>query len=170
MTGTIGMRIAAAGDVPALHALVEKAYRGDTARQGWTHEADLLNDTRTSAAELAQTVADSASRVLVACADERLIGTVTITALGGALAYMSMLCVDPDLQAGGIGRRLITEAEALAARDFGARTMEMTVIDRRGELIAFYQRCGYALTGETRPFAPAVDGRFALVVLEKTIG
>ena len=29
-------------DLPALHDLVESAYRGDSAKLGWTHEADLL--------------------------------------------------------------------------------------------------------------------------------
>ena len=37
----------------------------------------------------------------------------------------------------------------------------MTVIARRRELIAWYERRGYALTGETRPF-PMDDPRFGL--------
>ena len=35
----------------------------------------------------------------------------------------------------------------------------MTVITQRAELIAWYERRGYALTGERRPF-PAHDPRF----------
>ena len=51
---------------------------------------------------------------------------------------------------------------------FGARRMEMTVIHRRAELIAWYARRGYAPTGETRPF-PVDPPRpeLAFVVLEK---
>ena len=41
-------------DVPRLRALVEACYRGDSAKQGWTHEADLLDDERTTEAELAE--------------------------------------------------------------------------------------------------------------------
>jgi hypothetical protein len=55
--------------------------------------------------------------------------------------------------------------------------MEMTVIRRRSELVAYYQRRGYSLTGEERPF-PIGDVRFGLpktsdltfVVLAKNIG
>lgn len=38
------MRLEAAtkADLPDLHALIERAYRGETARGGWSHEADLL--------------------------------------------------------------------------------------------------------------------------------
>ena len=33
-------------DIPALTSLVNSAYRGDSARKGWTHEADLLGGQR----------------------------------------------------------------------------------------------------------------------------
>lgn len=42
MTGTV-IRPATAADLPALLALVQAAYRGDSAKRGWTHEADLLD-------------------------------------------------------------------------------------------------------------------------------
>jgi GNAT superfamily N-acetyltransferase len=87
--------------------------------------------------------------------------------------YLGLLTVEPTLQAAGLGRRLIAAAED-CARAFGAKAMEMTVIASRGELIAYYERRGYALTGERRPF-PLDDPRFGLpktrdlefVVLEK---
>ena len=31
-------------DAPALKDLLEAAYRGDSARAGWNHEADILDD------------------------------------------------------------------------------------------------------------------------------
>lgn len=120
----IRFRLAKAGDVPALRTLVEKAYRGDTAKRGWTHEADLLDDERTSDAELAETIAAETSRVLLAEIDGLLAGTVTITDVGQARAYLGMLCVDPDLQAEGLGRALIADAEDMATEAFGARLME----------------------------------------------
>ena len=39
--------------------------------------------------------------------------------------------------------------------------LEMTVIVQRDELIAWYERRGYRLTGERRPF-PMTDPRFGL--------
>ena len=81
--------------------------------------------------------------------------------LGDGLGYLGMLTVDPERQAGGLGRELLEAGEAWARDRFGARAMEMTVIARRRELIAWYERRGYALTGETRPF-PMDDPRFGL--------
>jgi ribosomal protein S18 acetylase RimI-like enzyme len=167
---TTTFRLAGAGDVPALRQLVERAYRGDSARFGWTHEADLLDDERTSNADLAATIAEPTSRIILAEAAGALTGTVTITDLGGARAYLGMLCVDPALQAAGFGRALIAQAEAVAREAFGARVMEMTVIDVRHELIAWYLRCGYRNTGETRPFPVPGNHRFAMAVLERAFG
>lgn len=165
----IRFRLAKAGDVPALRALVEKAYRGETAKRGWTHEADLLDDERTSDAELAETVGSAASRVLLAEIDGALAGTVTITNVGEARAYLGMLCVDPDLQAEGLGRALIADAEDLAVEAFGAQVMEMTVIEARPELIAWYERRGYTRSGEMRPFPNGETMPFRMVVLEKAL-
>ncbi|MCW1384458.1 GNAT family N-acetyltransferase [Novosphingobium sp. KCTC 2891] len=163
------VRRATLADVPALRALVEAAYRGDSARGGWTHEADLLGDERTSEAELAAAIAATDKRVLVSEADGILTGTVTVASLEQSRAYLGMLCVDPSIQAGGLGRALIEAAESCAMRDFAATTMEMTVIDRRAELIAWYQRRGYRLTSETRPFPVPGDFPFHMVVLERLL-
>lgn len=163
-------RLAHAQDLPALCALVESAYRGDSARGGWTHEADLLEGTRTSQDELAQVLGDPASRLIVAERDGALIGTVTITQRSDETAYLGMLCVDPALQAGGMGRALMAEAEDRARRDFAAKTMEMTVIAPRRELIAYYERRGYAQTGETRPFPVPDYSHLSMVVLAKALG
>lgn len=154
-------RRATADDVPALHALVHGAYRGDSARRGWTHEADLLEGSRIDLPTLEAIVADPAQVVLLAERDGRLLGCVQVTDRGRGLAYLGMLTVDPVLQGGGLGRSLIAAAETAARDRLGARTMEMTVIVQRTELIDWYGRRGYLPTGERRPF-PATDPRFGL--------
>ena len=161
-------RAATLDDVAALHPLIERAYRGDTAKAGWTHEADLLFDDRTSADELTALVADPDRVILLAHRDGALVGCVQVARIGDDRAYLGMLTVEPSLQASGLGRRLLAAAEAEAVARFAARRMEMTVIHRRAELIAWYQRRGYAPTGETRPF-PVAPPRPELdfVVLEK---
>lgn len=164
------VRLATHDDLPALHALVESAYRGDSARGGWTHEADLLEGQRTSQAELAQVADDPESRVLLMHRDGALIGTVTVTRRPGGVAYMGMLCVDPVLQAGGLGRGLIAAAEEYAQREFGAAIMEMTVVSARGELVSYYERRGYAQTGEIRPFPLPQFDHLSMVVLTKALG
>jgi len=163
-------RAAMSFDVAALHPLIERAYRGETAKAGWTHEADLLFDTRTSAEELAGLIADPERVILLAHDGDILIGCVQVARAGQDLAYLGMLTVEPTLQASGLGRRLLDAAETEAVARFGARRMEMTVIRRRAELIAWYRRRGYAPTGETRPFPvdpPRPELEF--VVLEKAL-
>ena len=170
-------RPAAPDDVPALHRLVESAYRGDSAKAGWTHEADLLGGQRTDEAELLDILADASRVILLAEVEGVLIGCVQVADQGRGLAYLGLLTVDPTRQAGGLGRLLIDAAEAEAVARFGATRMEMTVIRQRAELIAWYERRGYVLTGETRPF-PLDDERFGLpqtrdlefVVMEKALG
>jgi len=163
-------RAAAPSDVAALHPLIERAYRGETAKAGWTHEADMLEGARTSAAELTDLIEDPARVILLSHRDGVLVGCVQIARAGDRLAYLGMLTVEPTLQAWGLGRRLLAAAETEAVRRFGARRMEMTVIHRRSELIAWYERRGYVATGERRPFPVASRAdELHFVVLEKAI-
>jgi len=162
--------VATPDDIEALHAHVERAYRGDEARAGWTHEADLLDGQRTSREALAEIIADPRERIVLLKRDGDIAGCVQVADRGGGVAYLGLLAVDPRAQAGGLGRRLIAEAERLAVEVYGATTMEMTVISRRSELIAYYVRRGYAPTGETRPFPIDVSPPLELAVLSKPIG
>jgi GNAT superfamily N-acetyltransferase len=162
-------RVARRDDLATLQPLIQRAYRGDDARAGWTHEADLLDGERIGVAELEAMIADPAERLLVGLDGEQMVGCVRVANSGGGLAYLGLLCVDPLLQAGGYGKQLIAAAEATAREEFGADRIEMTVIDKRTELIAFYQRRGYAHVG-TRDFPVVVDPPLHMVVLEKPLG
>jgi predicted N-acetyltransferase YhbS len=171
------IRPATRADIPALHALIESAYRGDSARQGWTHEADLLDGQRTDPASLAEIIDDTDQRILVALDGSDIIGCVQIARKENGKSYLGLLTVDPLRQASGLGKQLIAAAEHAAGTYFGALMIEMTVIKQRNELIDYYNRRGYSETGEERPF-PLSDVRFGLpktselafVVLAKNIG
>lgn len=172
----VDFRQAAADDVPAIQPLVHHAYRGDRARIGWTHEADLLDAQRIDEDQLRASIDDPAQIIILAERHGGLVGCVQVSDKGEGLSYLGMLTVDATLQDQGLGRRLVAQAEDLARDHFGASRMEMTVIAQREELIRWYERRGYSLTGETRPF-PAADPRFgvprrsdlAFVVMEKPL-
>ncbi len=151
-------RTATPADVDAVVALVESAYRGETSRAGWTTEADLLDGQRTNATALAVTIATPGSRIILAEANDRLMGSVLLKDEGGT-AYLGMFAVPPPMQGGGIGRRLLDEAERLAGTELAAMAIRMTVLAQRPELIAWYERRGYQQTGEREPF-PYGDERF----------
>lgn len=169
MFATLTIRPAAFDDLAVLHPVIERAYRGDTARIGWTHEADLLEGDRTSLAVLREIVANPRSHLLIAWRDGSAIGCVAIWDCGDGLAHLGQLCVEPTLQDGGLGKRLIAAAEALAVDTFEAERIEMTVVERRAELITWYERRGYRQTGERRDFPIALDTPLFMTVLEKCL-
>lgn len=164
------IRLAMSADLPALHALIERAYRGDSSRAGWTHEADYLSAPRTSLSEVAAILADPAQTMLVLEEGGALVACVALTDRGDGTVYLGFLTVEPIAQAAGTGRTVLAAAEN-NARVSGARQIEMTVVDRRRELIAWYERRGYARTGETRPFPAALIEAvpLAFVVLTKPL-
>jgi len=169
MTDTLSVRIATRADLPDLHPVIERAYRGESARRGWTHEADLLSGERTDLATLETMVADPAQILLIAEEGDVAIGCVSLTTRGDGLVYLGLLCVDPTRQAGGIGKRIMAAAERMAREEMDADRIEMTVIDSRTELIAYYERRGFIRTGERRPFPVPVVPPLSMVVLEKAL-
>lgn len=169
-------RYAALADVPAVVALVESAYRGDVSRRGWTTEADLLDGQRTDADEVGALVRDPGARVVLA-EDGALVGSVAVRRTAAGRAYVGMFAVAPTRQAGGLGRALLAEAERVGAAELGCAEGEMTVIVQREALLAWYERRGWAQTGERQPF-PYGDPRSGIplrpdlefLVLRKRLG
>jgi GNAT superfamily N-acetyltransferase len=160
-SGKTRFTVASQADVEALVQLVNGAYRGESSRRGWTTEEHLLGGQRTDSAKIADMIAAPGSAILLLHEPAGPCACVHLERRTDQVCYLGMLTVRPDLQAGGIGRQLLASAESYARQFFGARYMEMTVIDSRHELIAWYERRGYHQTGETRPF-PYDDERFGL--------
>ena len=59
-------RAATRGDIAAIVALVESAYRGDVSRKGWTTEADLLEGQRTDPVSVGDLIDRPGSTILLA--------------------------------------------------------------------------------------------------------
>ncbi|MBD2716666.1 GNAT family N-acetyltransferase [Microvirga sp. STR05] len=151
MLPALRISFAAESDIPAMAALVNRAYRGEASRQGWTTEADLLDGPRTDEADLRQlSAAPGATFLLARTAAGELVGSVYTKPEAPDL-YVGMLSVDPTRQAAGIGRQLLAAAEA-QARQAGFTDVLMSVISVRAELIAWYERLGFQRTGEVQPF------------------
>jgi ribosomal protein S18 acetylase RimI-like enzyme len=153
-------RAATLADIPALVALVTACYRGEVSRKGWTTEADLLDGSRIDPQLLRADIERPLSRVLIAERGGEMLACVHVCVDDGA-GYLGMFSVRPDVQAGGLGRRVLAEAERLAAAEFAVAQMRMTVIDAREELIRWYERRGYHRTGIKKPF-PYGDQRFGI--------
>ncbi len=169
------LRTAVKADTDAVVRLVESAYRGESGRRGWTTESDLLDGRRTDAADVAEILARDGSRILLAECDHHLVASCHVEQQGDA-GYFGMFAVDPGEQSSGLGNWLLSAAERLARDQWHCRTMRMTVIEQRPDLIAWYERRGYERTGAYQPF-PYGDERFGIprrddlrfVVLHKTL-
>ena len=157
---TLSFRPANHADIPPLVALVTSAYRGDVSRQGWTTEADLLDGQRIDPDVLARDIGRARSRILVAERGGEMLACAHVAEEDGT-GYFGMFSVRPDLQGGGVGKAMLGEAERIAREEWQLPTMRMTVIDIRDELIAFYERRGYARTGIKKPF-PYGDERYGI--------
>ena len=138
-------------DAEELEKLINSAYRGETSRQGWTTEADLLDGTRTDAA-LIRDVINSRDTTLLKISDtHNILGCVELRKESNRM-YLGMLTVRPDMQGRGIGKMLMKRAEEHAMKS-GCAMMYMTVLVPRTELIAWYERQGYVNTNKRKPFA-----------------
>ncbi|CAN5902712.1 GNAT family N-acetyltransferase [soil metagenome] len=146
-----------AKDIPAVIELVNSAYRGEISKKGWTTEADIISGNVRIDLQSIQSMLDADGAAILTCfANDRLFGCVYLKPEGTGL-YLGMLSVSPEVQGLGIGKKLLEASEEFAMLS-ALDHIQMTVIDIRHELIAWYQRHGYKNTGERKPFPD--DDRF----------
>lgn len=160
-------------DLPEIVDLMNRAFRG---AKGWALEDGFLTGDRIRLDDLRAELAGKPQMNLLVWREEgRLLGCVSLEPLGEDAWYLGMLTVEPEIQDQQLGRRLLAEAERRAV-EAGITRIRMTVIWLRTTLVEWYQRRGYVLTGETRPF-PYGDNRWGVpqrddlyfVVLEKRL-
>jgi ribosomal protein S18 acetylase RimI-like enzyme len=167
-------RKALPADAERLVDFVNFAYRGETSREGWTTEADLLEGLRTNLSDIQVLISSDDALIQLAFDATELVGSVCVERQGDQ-ASIGMFAVNPRRQGHGIGKQLLQEAEHAAQQTWGVRRLVMSVITLRHELIAFYERRGYRRTGVLKPFpvnpamwTPKVAGR-QLELLEKVL-
>lgn len=144
--------IATAADICAIKDLLNSAYRGEASKQGWTTEAHLISgDTRTDEKNV-QEVMTKPGSVFLICKHEqqKIIACLNLQEHGSKL-YLGMFAVSPQLQGAGMGKELLKASEEYALK-INAIAIYMTVISLRTELVNWYQRHGYADTGERKAF------------------
>ncbi|NOT15138.1 MAG: GNAT family N-acetyltransferase [Methylotenera sp.] len=153
----LSFRLANIADAAQISDLVNAAYRGETSRQGWTTEADLLDGLRTTPKQVKSIIISPHQIILLCLQNQTIVGTICLESLV-AVTHIGMFAVNPNLQGNGVGKQLLTYAEAYAKNHLKANKLAMHVIALRYELIAFYERRGYQRTGvfEDFPVNPAM--------------
>ncbi len=94
---------------------------------------------------------------------ERIVG-YTIMSLAVGEAHILNLCIDPDYQGQGLGRRLLRRLLNLA-REGGADTVFLEVRPSNPGALALYLSEGFNEIGRRPGYYPAADGREDALVL-----
>lgn len=161
-------------DVPELVALINSAYRGEDSKKGWTTEADIIQGSlRIDEPALTELINVQGARFLKFVNEQNRIDGCVYLQKNGDEMYLGMLSVSPGLQARGIGKQLMNEAESCAKKVNSVRIF-MRVISLRHELIQWYEKQGYHKTEQREPFPN--DTRFGtplqpleFLIMEKRI-
>jgi ribosomal protein S18 acetylase RimI-like enzyme len=162
----LSFRLATEADCAQLAKLINEAYRGESSKKGWTTESNLLDGMRTDEEDLQKIVDRADSNILMAYSPEnKLIASVHLERRFGQICYLGMFTVNPEIQAQGIGKSLLSNAEKFAREIYKSERMQMTVITERHELIAWYERRGYRRTGKLMPFP--VHEKFGVLKVPK---
>lgn len=169
----MSIQIADLNDVPALVALMDKAYRGENSKQGWTSEGDLFVGTKRTDQEAVIKLMSQPAAVFLKYVDEDDIVACVFLNKKKQRLYLGMFAVSPDTQGKGIGKKMLKAADDYA-KQTSCMSIYMTVITVREDLIAWYERNGYKRTDRVLPFP--VDERYGvptqpleMIVLEKMI-
>ena len=166
------LRQANIDDVDALKQLLDRCYRQS---EGWTNEADLVAGIRITDSELASVIADPKHYLFVYPKTDtgsrdgqetgELLGCIGVdmqnhvtqnNSAVNSRAYIGMFAVHPELQGQGVGHEILQAAETFADRHLQNRDqpsrLVMSILSHRPELLSYYQRRGYQLTGVSMPF------------------
>ncbi|MHA3055953.1 GNAT family N-acetyltransferase [Acinetobacter sp. ANC 4633] len=135
--------------IPDIVKLVNLSYRSQDVR-GWTSEADVVSGERISAQQLQDLFVPDAKILLLFDAAE-LVACVHVQKHKDQ-AYIGMLTTHPQRQNQGLGKQVLQFAEDFAQENFAVTGFKMSVLSCRTELIEFYLRRGYVLTGETEDY------------------
>jgi GNAT superfamily N-acetyltransferase len=136
------MRLAEAGDIQAISALVNAAFRPGR----FFIDGDRTNPEEVAALmQKGKFILRSEDGALAAC---------VYAELRGERGYFGLLAVDPERRRGGLGGRLIAAAED-HCRAAGCRYMDLTFVNLRQQLPGYYRRFGYVENG-VLPFPPGL--------------
>ncbi len=154
-----GLREASEQDATGVAALINEAYL--------PAEGFLYDGPRISVEEVRARLA-SGSFLLRSTAIGSLEGCVYVE-VRGDIGYFGLLAVSTDRQHHGLGRRLVSAAEAYF-RERGCSAVEINVVNHRRELFPFYGGLGYRVIGE-KPFDDArLTQPCNFVMMRKTLG
>lgn len=156
-------------DIEEINQLVNLSYRG---YDGWTRETEIVSGERSTLDEVSAYISDPDAHLLVVKENNQIIACICVEQKKEN-AYIGYFAVNPKYQGRGLGKLVLSKAEAFAKNVLKVTKFIMVVVSQREELIAFYERRGYKKTGEISKYPvhlnvgiPAVAG-LTIEYLEK---
>jgi len=172
------LKDAVEADYAEIIELANIAYRKTGPGSSWNSEEGLIVGNRLNDSLLREEFARKPEAHLLVYRESPegpLLGTVWLEPKDSTTWYLGLLTVRPDQQARGLGKTILAAAEDFV-RAHGGTRIRMTVLYVRETLIAWYERRGYALTGETEPwhydderFGKALRDDLYFVVMKKSL-
>lgn len=159
-------------EIADVASLITRAFRST----GWHTEEELVTAFTLTEEQLrSQTAITKPNGALLQWRDGRgRVGCVLLRRVNEQKWRFAFLAIEPTLQTSGLGHALLGMIEEYSQQR-GATTLCMNAMITRKNLIAWYTRRGYKLTGETEPFVHQADRHgdllrddLCFVVLEKS--
>ncbi len=139
---------AGASDIAEISKLINNSYRATSGVKGWTNESELIHGERVNDEDVLNIVKSRKSRIELGFNFEGLIvGCICMEEEMDNSCYISLLAVSPLVQNKGLGKLVLNQAEKICISS-GYTQMRGTVIESRKELVDYYLRYGFKLTGK----------------------
>ncbi|KAF4950316.1 hypothetical protein FGADI_8299 [Fusarium gaditjirri] len=143
-------RIATEDDAPRLQELIEAAFRFTDAHIDWVGSPELSATFTIDISVIVDRITSDDSKFLVASdvPNGPIIACVNVMRTAPDYGRLCHLAVDPTLQRGGLGKKLVAYGEEYLTKDFGVGKIGLNALHTRKSLIKWYEKLGYVRTGE----------------------
>ncbi|KAF5552349.1 n-acetyltransferase GNAT family [Fusarium napiforme] len=143
-------RVATEDDAPRLQELIEAAFRFRDAHIDWVGSPELAEAFSIEVSVIVDRITSKDSKFLVASDTPKgpIIGCVNVMRKAPDYGRLCLLAVDPTLQRGGLGKKLVAYGEEYLMKDFGVGKIGLNALHTRKGLIKWYEKLGYVRTGE----------------------
>lgn len=135
-------------DLEQLVKLINIAYREQSGRS-WTTEKAYVQGDRIGKVQLEQALQQANFELLLGeLGNDEIVACIGLS-LNDDCIEIGTFAIDPSVQNQGYGRELLNYAELYVVKNYPKiRDLVMHVLDVRTELLAYYQRRGYQITGQ----------------------
>ena len=163
---SLNIRTAKIDDVEQLVKLINLAYRAQSDRS-WTTEKAFVDGTRITNEQLSRDLNQSNFELLVGENEQgSLVSCIGLT-FDKSSVEIGTFAIDPTIQNLGYGREMLNYVETCITQNYSSvRRLIMYVLNVRTELMAYYQRRGYQITGRTESYPIDADVGQPLVPIQ----